>query len=97
MPSQFYLHDDGQYRLARMPLKQGAESYTLDGKSAVRRFLGRSPFADAGTLLKFHYPSTWNHFLADHSIVFRITPVSQTETSPSGLRSRSGTTASSAG
>ncbi len=80
MPSQFYLHDDGQYRLARMPLKEGAESYTLDGKSAVRRFLGRAPFADAGTLLKFHYPSTWNHFLADHSIVFRITPVSPTET-----------------
>lgn len=63
-----------------MPLKEGAESYTMDGKSAVRRWLGRSPFADAGTLLKFHYPTTWNHFLADHSIVFRVTPISPTET-----------------
>ncbi len=80
LPSQFYLHVDGQYRLARMPLKEGAESYTLDGKSAVRRWLGRAPFADAGSLLKFHYPTTWNHFLADHSIVFRVTPVSPTET-----------------
>lgn len=80
MPSQFYLNDDGQYRLARMPLKEGAESYTMDGKSAVRRWLGRSPFADAGSLLKFHYPTTWNHFLADHSIVFRVTPISATET-----------------
>ncbi|WP_171172156.1 aromatic ring-hydroxylating dioxygenase subunit alpha [Ruegeria sp. HKCCA0370] len=80
MPSQFYLHEDGQYRLARMPLKEGAESYTMDGKSAVRRWLGRSPFADAGSLLKFHYPTTWNHFLADHSIVFRVTPISPTET-----------------
>lgn len=80
LPSQFYLHGDGQYRLARMPLKEGAESYTLDGKSAVRRWLGRAPFADAGSLLKFHYPTTWNHFLADHSIVFRVTPISPTET-----------------
>lgn len=80
LPSQFYLHVDGQYRLARMPLKEGAESYTLDGKSAVRRWLGRAPFAHAGSLLKFHYPSTWNHFLADHSIVFRVTPISPNET-----------------
>lgn len=80
LPSQFYLHEDGQYRLARMPLKEGAQSYTMDGKSAVRRWLGRSPFADAGSLLKFHYPTTWNHFLADHSIVFRVTPISPKET-----------------
>ncbi|WP_420549633.1 aromatic ring-hydroxylating oxygenase subunit alpha [Curvivirga sp.] len=80
MKSQFYIHTDGQFRLARMPLKDGAESYTMDTKSAVNKWLGRSPFADAGTLLKFHYPTTWNHFLADHSIVFRVTPISPTET-----------------
>jgi Rieske 2Fe-2S family protein len=80
VPSSFYLHDDGQYRLARMPLKEGAQSYTMDGKSAVRRWLGTVPFADAGALLQFHYPTTWNHFLADHSIVFRVTPISATET-----------------
>ncbi|MCG7575101.1 aromatic ring-hydroxylating dioxygenase subunit alpha [Phaeobacter sp. CNT1-3] len=78
--SNFYLHDDGQFRVARMPLKEGAESYTMDGKAAVRRWLGRVPFADAGALLQFHYPTTWNHFLADHSIVFRVTPISATET-----------------
>lgn len=80
VPSRFYLHDDGQYRLARMPLKEGAQSYTMDGKSAVNRWLGTVPFADAGALLQFHYPTTWNHFLADHSIVFRVTPISATET-----------------
>lgn len=80
VPSRFYLHDDGQYRLARMPLKEGAQSYTMDGKSAVSRWLGTVPFADAGALLQFHYPTTWNHFLADHSIVFRVTPISATET-----------------
>lgn len=78
--SDFQLDAGGQYRLARMPLKEGAKSYTLDGKTAVRRWLGRVPFDDAGTLLKFHYPSTWNHFLPDHSIIFRVTPVSPTET-----------------
>lgn len=80
LPSQFHLGGDGQYRMARMPLKEGAKSYTMDGKQAVSRWLGRVPFDDAGTLLKFHYPSTWNHFLSDHSLVFRVTPVSPTET-----------------
>jgi stachydrine N-demethylase len=70
----------GQHRLARMPLKEGAVSYTMDGGTAVARRLGRMPFDDGGTLMKFHYPSTWNHFLADHSLVFRITPISPTQT-----------------
>ncbi|MEM7068232.1 MAG: aromatic ring-hydroxylating dioxygenase subunit alpha [Pseudomonadota bacterium] len=80
LPSQFYIHGDGQFRVARMPLKEGAESYTMDGKVAVRKWLGRVPIADAGSMLKFHYPTTWNHFLPDHSIIFRVTPVSPTET-----------------
>ncbi|GLP87632.1 aromatic ring-hydroxylating oxygenase subunit alpha [Tritonibacter mobilis] len=80
MPSTFHMSENGQFRVARMPLKEGAESYTLDGKTAVRRWLGQAAFADAGSLLKFHYPTTWNHFLADHSIVFRVTPISPTET-----------------
>jgi len=28
----------------------------------------------------FHYPSTWNHFLPDHSLTFRIVPISPLET-----------------
>ncbi|UWS00731.1 aromatic ring-hydroxylating oxygenase subunit alpha [Phaeobacter inhibens] len=70
----------GQFRVARMPLLDGAVSFTMDGKTAVSKNLGKIPFADAGTLLQFHYPSTWNHFLPDHSIVFCINPVSPTET-----------------
>jgi Rieske 2Fe-2S family protein len=27
----------------------------------------------------FNYPTTWNHFLTDHSITFRATPISPTE------------------
>ena len=47
------------------------------GKSAV--YLGTA-CRDAGSLLFFNYPNTWNHFLADHAIVFRILPISPTET-----------------
>ncbi|MBR9821818.1 MAG: aromatic ring-hydroxylating dioxygenase subunit alpha [Rhodobacteraceae bacterium] len=79
-PSRFKLDPQGQFRIARMPLLDGAESYTMTGKIAVQRPLGRVPYRDAGTLLKFHYPTTWNHFLSDHSITFRVTPISATET-----------------
>ena len=69
-----------RWRFVRMPLLGTAESYTMDGKAAVASRTPRMPFKDAGALLLFNYPSTWNHFLADHSIVFRVTPVSATET-----------------
>ncbi|MBT9383774.1 aromatic ring-hydroxylating dioxygenase subunit alpha [Pseudooceanicola sp. CBS1P-1] len=80
IPSTYRVDPAGQYRVARMPLLDGAESYTMNGKIAVQKRLGRVPFLDAGTLLKFHYPTTWNHFLPDHSITFRVTPISPTET-----------------
>ncbi len=79
-PAQFLLAGEGQYRLARMPLQEGAVSYTMDGKPGVSRQLGRVAVPDAGSLLVFHYPSTWNHFLPDHSLTFRVTPISPTET-----------------
>ncbi|WP_138465978.1 aromatic ring-hydroxylating dioxygenase subunit alpha [Poseidonocella sp. HB161398] len=78
-PSRFKMADGGQYRVARMPLLDGAESYTVSGKIAVQKRLGQVPFLDAGTLLLFHYPTTWNHFLSDHSITFRVLPISPTE------------------
>jgi Rieske 2Fe-2S family protein len=71
---------DGQYRFARMPLQDTAVSFTMDGKAAVRKPLGRVKLPDAGSLLVFHYPSTWNHFLPDHSLTFRVTPLGPTET-----------------
>ncbi|WP_408015317.1 aromatic ring-hydroxylating oxygenase subunit alpha [Roseibium limicola] len=80
IPSVYKVAESGQFRLARMPLLDGAQSYTMDGKIAVQKRLGRIPYLDAGTLLKFHYPTTWNHFLSDHSILFRVTPISPMET-----------------
>ena len=80
LPSRFTNHPRMQWRLARIPLLNNAESYTMSTKAAVARRMGQMPFSDAGSLLFFHYPNTWNHFLADHAIVFRILPISPTET-----------------
>lgn len=79
-PAQFRMGGHGQYRFARMPLQENAVSYTMDGKVAVRRPLGRVGLPEAGSLLAFHYPSTWNHFLPDHSLTFRVTPIGPQET-----------------
>jgi Rieske 2Fe-2S family protein len=52
----------------------------MDLEPAATKRLGRVQDDTAGTLLKYHYPSTWNHFLPDHSIVFRVTPLTPTTT-----------------
>lgn len=80
-PSKFAMAGfAGQYRLARMPLEEKALSYTMDLQPASKRPLGRVTVPDAGTLLKFHYPTTWNHFLPDISLTFRVTPIGPQET-----------------
>lgn len=79
-PSRFKMAQNGQFRVARMPLLEGAESYTVSGKIAVQKRLGHVPFLDAGSLLLFNYPNTWNHFLTDHSITFRVVPIGPTQT-----------------
>lgn len=82
LPSQLHLSPDGQARVARMPMLAPAVSYTMSGLPAVRRplsdFIPRD--LNIGALLLFHYPSTWNHFLADHAISFRVLPLSPTRT-----------------
>ena len=80
LPSRFVHHPQMQWRLARIPLLNNAESYTMSTKAAVAQRLGSMPFNDAGSLLFYHYPNTWNHFLGDHAIVFRVLPISATET-----------------
>ncbi len=81
LPSRFHLHPSHQWRFVRIPLLGAGESFTLDGKAAVpTKRLSTAPFADAGSLLFFHYPNSWNHFLGDHATVFRILPISATET-----------------
>lgn len=80
LPSRFVNAADFQWRLARIPLLNNAESYTMSTNHAVEKRMGTMPFYDAGSLLMYHYPNTWNHFLGDHAIVFRVLPISPTET-----------------
>ena len=81
LPSEFTMDPSGQFRVARMPLIQDAESYTMSGKRAVRRPLSDDVnISHIGTMLLFHYPTTWNHILGDHAISFRVLPISAEET-----------------
>jgi glycine betaine catabolism A len=81
LPSRFNISADGQYRTTRMPLVEGTVSFTMDGNAAVRRpLIDNLAEPDLGTLLLFHYPSIWNHVLADHATTFRVLPLSPTET-----------------
>jgi len=81
LPSKFQISPDGQFRAARMPLIEDAESYTMSGKRAVARPLSDEVTIDRiGTMLLFHYPTTWNHILGDHAISFRVLPLSANET-----------------
>ena len=79
-PSAFRIDPLGRWRFVRMPLLEKAESYTMDGKAAVARPNSSFPFKDAGTLLCFNYPTTWQHFLSDHAITFRLRPITALET-----------------
>lgn len=82
LPSQLQLSGDGQMRAARMPMLGSAVSYTMTGQSAVKRQLSDAIPADLGigALLVFHYPTSWNHFLTDHAISFRVLPLAPTRT-----------------
>jgi len=81
LPSRFRIDPAGQYRATRAPLLRDAVSYTMTGKRAVKKNLSDSVSTDRiGSLLLYHYPTTWNHILGDHAVTFRVLPVSATET-----------------
>lgn len=79
LPSRYVISPNEEWRLVRIPFVGDAVSYTMDGKAAAPLIPGM-PFANAGSLLFFHYPNTWNHFLSDHVLNFRVIPISATET-----------------
>ena len=53
----------------------------MDGTPAVKGMrLGRMPEVNVGDVLFYHYPTTWNHWMVDHALSFRLLPISPTET-----------------
>lgn len=80
LPSAFTLSEDGQHRVVRVPLLRDTESFTLTGKIASQRPLGGIETPQIGSMLLFHYPTTWNHLLRDHATSFCVTPLGPEET-----------------
>lgn len=69
-----------QHRLTRTPLKEGAMSMTIDGRPACKKLMGRLTDPEMGALRILHLPNSWNHFMADHAVTFRILPLGPQQT-----------------
>ncbi|GHC25487.1 protein GbcA [Kushneria pakistanensis] len=67
-------------RLTRTPLLDNVVSMTMDGKPACNKLMGRLTSPDMGSLRILHLPNSWNHFMGDHSIVFRVLPIGPQQT-----------------
>ncbi|MDR9438735.1 MAG: aromatic ring-hydroxylating dioxygenase subunit alpha [Halomonas sp.] len=71
---------DKRNRLTRTPLLEGTVSMTIDGQPGCRKLMGRLPSADLGALRILHLPNSWNHFMGDHAVVFRVMPLGPQQT-----------------
>lgn len=67
-------------RLTRTPLLDNVVSMTMDGKPGCNRLMGRLTSPDMGSLRILHLPNSWNHFMGDHAVVFRVLPLGPQQT-----------------
>ena len=67
-------------RIVRMPLKDGTQAMTMDGKAACKKLMGRIRNPAMGSLRILHLPNSWNHMQSDHGIVFQVLPLSAQRT-----------------
>ncbi|EPC02231.1 Rieske (2Fe-2S) protein [Litchfieldella anticariensis FP35 = DSM 16096] len=67
-------------RLTRTPLLDGTVSMTMDGQPACKKLMGRLTSPDMGSLRILHLPNSWNHFMGDHAVVFRVMPLGPQQT-----------------
>ncbi|GAA1380440.1 aromatic ring-hydroxylating dioxygenase subunit alpha [Pseudonocardia kongjuensis] len=75
LPSAEVSFPDGAwYRVARLPLRDGFVTESLDGRP-VAPFLGRLGEADAGSLRVVGLPDMWAHANSDYAVTTRLTPV----------------------
>ncbi|MHC5260469.1 aromatic ring-hydroxylating oxygenase subunit alpha [Streptomyces sp. UC4497] len=68
------------FRVQREPLDLAGESFTPDGKAAVRRLLADFPTARLGHLGLHLQPNAWFHFSADHAVLFSVVPLAADRT-----------------
>ncbi|CAM3530798.1 aromatic ring-hydroxylating dioxygenase subunit alpha [Halomonas sp. FME1] len=67
-------------RVTRTPLLDGVVSMTMDGKPGCQKLMGRLTSPDMGSLRILHLPNSWNHFMGDHAVVFRVLPLGPQQT-----------------
>lgn len=67
-------------RLTRTPLLHGTVSMTMDGQPGCKKLMGRLQSPDMGSLRILHLPNSWNHFMGDHAVVFRVLPLGPQQT-----------------
>jgi Rieske 2Fe-2S family protein len=68
------------FRIEREPLDLAGESFTPDGKAAVKRLLADFPTAKLGRLGLHTQPNAWFHILSDHAVTFSALPLSPDKT-----------------
>lgn len=67
-------------RMTRTPLLDGVVSMTMDGTPGCKKLMGRISNPDMGSLRILHLPNSWNHFMGDHAVVFRVLPLGPQQT-----------------
>ncbi len=72
--------DHRTWRVTRVPFVNGAASMTMDGKPASAKRMGSVHSDQLGSLRMLWLPNNWNHLMADHTVSFRVLPISPTET-----------------
>lgn len=68
------------FRIQREPLDLAGESFTDDGKAAVKRLLADFPTARLGHLGFHLQPNAWFHFASDHAVTFSVVPLAADRT-----------------
>lgn len=72
------------YELERIPLNEGARSYTMDGHPAVAKQLGRIGDGDVGVMWWALQPNGFNHVASDYGFFFQALPTGPMETTVTG-------------
>lgn len=72
-PRDISFDDNGWFRVARLPLKEGYVTESLSGR-LVAPMLGTVPGTDVGSLRVITLPNSWSHANADYAMTTRLTP-----------------------
>ncbi len=72
------------FEIGRYPLTEGTVSYTMDGRAAVAKTLGRVGDGDVGVLWWGLQPNGFNHVAGDYGFFFQAQPTGPLETTVTG-------------